>query len=280
MDNNLQFLSGSWDNSIKLWQNKENIGINSKPLLTYNIDCEVRCISNCKIKKNIIISGDENGNIYMFDKRISNKYIRLWSKAHKDEITSISFLPNKFEFISSSSDCYLKYFNAQNGKIISQISTRENLNNIQTDDKYILSGGELGTIRLFDIDNNNNNIKECINNNHNQFKLKTNDPISKIYCTNNSKYIIIGTKQYTNNVHIFHNKNNNNYNHIKTRSLPPSFTSSLINDTTTNHNNNNNNTNKRKQNKNSKTYSFGSSAFAKLTQSASNLFSFGSNDQK
>jgi len=61
---------------------------------------------------------------------------------------------------------------------------------------------------------------------------------------------------------------NNNNNHIRTRSLPP-FTT-----------NNNNNNNKPKQNKNSKTYSFGSSAFAKLTQSASNLFSFGSNDQK
>lgn len=79
--------SGSWDNTVKVWQYKGTEGLHPKALRDYKIDCEVRCVSNCYVQPNISIVGDECGSIHMFDTRNNgSKYVRLWERGHKDEV--------------------------------------------------------------------------------------------------------------------------------------------------------------------------------------------------
>lgn len=102
--------------------------------------------------------------------------------------------------------------------------------------------------------------------------------ISKLALSKNSKYIVIGTKLYTNNCHIFrsqvrddgaHKQGYRSYPvHQKTKSLP-------LDPGTLDQINGN-----RAAKKNTRNPTFGSSAFAKLTASASSLFqSFNSDKQ-
>ena len=202
--------SGSWDNTIKIWDNHSN-----KSLITYKIDSELRCLSNCKIiQPNIFISGDENGNILMFDIRSNNnhKSIRSFRQAHKNQITSLSWLPNKFEFLSVSSDCNIKYWNG-NGKLIYTVSTRENLTTIKNDGNLIISGGELGHMRIWNL-NDNHKIDEITK--HSLISSSINShSISSIAITNNSKHVFIGTKSFKDNILVFElNKNKTNNNNV------------------------------------------------------------------
>ena len=262
-------MSGSWDNTVKVWQYKGSDGIYNKPVLSYSIDSEVRSIASCQSQPNILNVSSENGTIYMFDTRATTKCIKEWHKAHKDEVNSMTFIPNKFEFVSCSSDCYMKHWNASNGKLIKQIAARENLNCIQTDGQLLISGGESGIIRMFQVDE----LKET---DPHSLRLSTSHSISKIHVSKLSRYVVVGTKEYTKNVHIFEARGGfNEYKrkprHLKSKSLPfnqgPNNDELIVNEET-------------KHSTKTKTYSFGSNAFAKLTKSATSLFSFASNAHK
>eukprot|EP01083_Nonionella_stella_P079904 219353_1 len=238
--------SGSWDNTIKVWQFEGNDGIRGKALRSYTIESEARCIANCYVQPHVLINGDENGNIYMFDTRSNSpNACNTWAKAHTDEIASICWIPNKFEFISCSADCCMKHWDASKGQQlpIKQISTRENLNYVATDGNVLIAAGDTGHIRLFD---NKNQFNEFSND---SLKLKTANShcISKLSVTQNAKYIAVGTKQYSNNIHIFESYQHQHQYHHSSPNLHC-----------------NTDKNKKTKPKKPKHYSFGSNAFVNI----------------
>lgn len=205
-------ISAGWDALINIW----DIQNSSKPLISFAVDSEVRSISSSQTN---IVVGTEEGNIYLFDTRASRKYILMWDNAHNDEVNSIAFMPDTFEFVSCSSDCSMKHWNATNGKLVQQMAVRENLNCIRTDGEMIIAGGESGIIRLF-------KVKQMEETAMRSIKLFAAHSISSIAVSQPSRIICAATKEYANNVNIFESRqvikrtNPRPRLHTKSKSLP------------------------------------------------------------
>jgi len=144
-------VSGSWDATIKVWEFQES-DISKYPLIEFDEhEVKVHALDLSK-DGNLAVSGAEDGCLMLWDLR-TNEAIRT-IEAFNDAVTDVIFTPSTNDVICCSVDGFLKRFQTSSGKEISSLNCGETLSCVMSDGHSIVTGGEKGVIRIWNLKKN------------------------------------------------------------------------------------------------------------------------------
>jgi WD40 repeat protein len=138
--------SGSRDNSIRLWDFRNNREIKH---LEHN--CSIVAVAFTKDGQTLV-SADEENNIYFWDIRSGNKLKRL--SGHTDFILSIAFSPDGTLMATGSRDKTIRIWEVKTGKELKSLKGHQELVKVivfSTDGRILASGSADKTIILWDV---------------------------------------------------------------------------------------------------------------------------------
>ncbi|WP_158303001.1 WD40 repeat domain-containing protein [Kosmotoga olearia] len=168
-------VSGSWDNTIKLWN------INGECLRTFEGHTDwVRTVAISPDGK-YIVSGSENGKIRIWN--LKGNCLRILS-GHSGSVLSLAVSPDGKYIVSGSWDNAIKLWNT-NGECLRTFEGHIDWVRsvaISPDGKYIVSGSEDGKIRLWDLKGN------CFG-----ILSDHSGPVMSVAISPNGKYIVSGS---------------------------------------------------------------------------------------
>lgn len=134
------FLSAGHDKYLRLWDYR------IKPERSFNLIPHQSSITTASfLNENEIVSGDTNGNIYIYDIRNNEKTLKLYKKIHFSSITKIKLIDNN-NILSCSNDTTISIINENNN-----IYQSNNLSTFHTN--------SVTDFHLLDNNNINNNFK-------------------------------------------------------------------------------------------------------------------------
>ena len=147
---NKKIVSGSSDNSIKIW-NSENFWESSSPEFTLN--GHTRCVSSvCFFSDNKkIVSGSFDNSIKIWN--AENGELIKTLNGHTNAVNSVCFSTDNERIVSGSYDHSIKIWNAENGKLIKTLSGH--IASVWSvcfspDNKRIVSGSSDNSIKIWD----------------------------------------------------------------------------------------------------------------------------------
>jgi WD40 repeat protein len=180
-DNNEYVISGSSDNTLKIWDMQTYQCIRVLRGHSYAVTCVA------VFNEELIVSGDNNGSIMIWNvKNYDNALIRH-IKGHTDTVKTISFV-SKILMVSGSNDGKIKIWNLETKSCLLTLCDHKDFirscvvfSNEQTNDNRILqfcviSGADDKLIKIWNIKNENDK------------KLKLINSKTIITETNNNKY--------------------------------------------------------------------------------------------
>jgi len=139
-------VSGSWDATLKVWKFQES-DISKFPLMEFD-EHEVKVHAlDLSQDGNLAVSGAEDGWLMLWDLR-TQESIRV-IEAFDDRVTDVIFTPSTNEIICCGVDGILKRFQTSSGQEISCFDCEEPLTCVRSDGHSIVTGGELGIIRIW-----------------------------------------------------------------------------------------------------------------------------------
>jgi len=140
--------SGSWDGSVKLWQLSQS-RLEPRPLLDlHDHDHPVMCVCTDHAAR-VACSASQDGVIIVWDLRTAKRTRRI--EAHKSEVTGISLSNTGYDVTSVGKDGKIRTFDLTKGECFLNIDARESLTCVETDGDVIISGGEEGRIKVWDM---------------------------------------------------------------------------------------------------------------------------------
>lgn len=141
-------LSGSSDNTIKIWKCYTNGSFSSVPEIELEDHDSPIISANFDSTGQIIVSGSKNGFINVHDLR-SKQLVKRFS-SHSSVVTEVTFLGNDSQrIVSTSLDKTLTLHDTFGNPLI-VVDTNEPLLCLWTEGNSILIGGSEGNLKLYD----------------------------------------------------------------------------------------------------------------------------------
>jgi WD40 repeat protein len=158
----MQILSGSKDNTMKLWDKETGKEIRTftgpgqkiyrshtlaggKSIQMISYDNNVLSVA-FNFSGNLVLSGHRSGAIILWD-AVTGREIRTFS-GHTGGVNSVAFSPDGKKILSGSSDETVKLWDIETGNVIRTISGHTS-GNFRPDGEQILSSSTDGTIKLW-----------------------------------------------------------------------------------------------------------------------------------
>jgi len=117
---------------------------------------KIKALAVSNIKGSLIVSGDENGQIILWDSKTGKR--KLYLDGHTASVNCLAFSPDDLKIVSGSNDTTVKLWNTNSGKCISKKHLIKHSNSVlsvafsQSGDKFI-SGGKDGKIIIWNAKN-------------------------------------------------------------------------------------------------------------------------------
>lgn len=140
--------SGSWDNTIRLWDGQTGLLIETLEGHTDKVNCVVFSGDG-----NFLASGSNDKTVKLWD--IETGDVSYTNTDHTDSVTSVAFSPNGNFLASGSKDKTIGLINVQTKDHTHEVTTIA----FSSDSNTLASGGKDKTIRLWDIHNNESVIQ-------------------------------------------------------------------------------------------------------------------------
>ncbi|MGK7881377.1 MAG: hypothetical protein AB4060_14965 [Crocosphaera sp.] len=148
---NKHIVSGSYDNTIKLW----DWDINSKKLI-HTFEGHEDWVNSVAFSPDgkYLVSGSNDNTVKLWN--VQDKKLIHTFKGHQDSVNSVAFSPNKKDqyIVSGSDDKTVKRWDVQSKKLIHSFEGHQNYVNsvaFSPDGQYIVSGSKDKTVKLWNI---------------------------------------------------------------------------------------------------------------------------------
>ncbi|KAL6073187.1 NSMAF [Balamuthia mandrillaris] len=144
-----ELLSGSWDASLKLWGILPS-GISKTPTTEFlEFETEVKCLD---VRDHLAVAGANDGSVMFLDLRMQRPIRTL--QMHRDCVNALKLSPDGCRVVSCGADRYLKVTDQSSGHEILAVDMGESLRCVETNGDKIITGGEKGLLRVWEIATN------------------------------------------------------------------------------------------------------------------------------
>merc|ERR1719320_271227 len=123
------------------------------------------------------------------------------NNAHEDEVSDLCWNPKKNQLVSSCLDGQLSLWDLQTRRCIMVGNSAESINGIKCDGKLVLSGGEMGCIKLWSLEKPSGfQIPEYV------FPLPEPDCVVTFDTSPDTSCLAVGTSETSSNLFLFSSK--------------------------------------------------------------------------
>ncbi|QLE57672.1 caspase family protein [Nostoc sp. TCL26-01] len=150
-NNNQNFLSGSWDGSVTIWQKATNIS--ASPLIKFTAHQDIIEAVSFSPDHKILATASADKTIKIWNSQTQQLMQTL--TGHQDRVTSISFSPDNQIIASGSVDKTIKIWRVADGKLIRTLTGhRDEVTSVSfsSDGKFLASGSADDTVKIWQVD--------------------------------------------------------------------------------------------------------------------------------
>jgi len=189
-------ISGSWDAWIKTWSWREST-LATEPSQSFQMKdkYECKCVAANPKDTNCFAAGLEDGTIAVFDHRIKKPSFSL--DAHEDEVSDLCWDPKKNQLVSCCLDGQLSLWDLLTRRCVMVGNTGESIISIKCDGDRVLSGGEMGSIKLWSLGKSGFENPECV------FPLPEPDCVVTFDLSPDTSCLAVGTSESYSNLFLF-----------------------------------------------------------------------------
>jgi len=179
--------SASDDSKVKIWSTN-----NQYSLLSIDAKSNVCCAVFKPDSKFHVLLGTADHSIHYYDLRNTKEAVSLFA-GHTKAVSYVKFL-NSHEFVSASTDSFLKMWRLDEGRCEKSYSSHINEKNfvgLETHDGYILTGSENNTVYLY----SNHVSKPLMSYDFSENDSRKHDDFISAVCWSDKNYVLAANSQ-------------------------------------------------------------------------------------